>query len=113
MKEGANVGPYVLESLLAEGGMARVYVARSREDGRRVALKLPSVVSNADDDVFDQVRHEVQAMARLKHPHIVPVLDWGSTEEGQLYVAMPLVDDRSLREIAGRIDERGILGLVD
>ncbi len=111
MHEGAQIGPYVLRGLLAEGGMARVYAAQSTESGLRVALKVP--IHLDEPDVLDQVRHEVQAMARLTHPHIVPVLDWGSTADGQIYLAMPLVDDRSLREVAGGVDEQGVLALVD
>lgn len=114
MREGARVGPYVLGPLLAEGGMARVHAATSVESGQRVALKLPTIPPGAlDDDLIDQVRHEVQAMARLSHAHVVPILDWGSAPDGQLYLAMPLIEDRTLREIATELDERGLLALVD
>ncbi|MCZ7678071.1 MAG: protein kinase [Sandaracinaceae bacterium] len=114
MREGARVGPYVLGPLLAEGGMARVHAATSVESGQRVALKLPTIPAGGlDDDLIDQVRHEVQAMARLSHPHVVPILDWGSAPDGQLYLAMPLIEDRTLREIATELDERGLLALVD
>jgi tetratricopeptide (TPR) repeat protein len=114
MDEGTRVGPYVLGRLLAEGGMARVHVARHVETGAEVALKLPHVPPTGLSDVLrDMVRHEVQAMARLSHPHIVPVLDWGIAPGEPLYVAMPWIEDLSLRVVASHLDGNGLLALVD
>jgi tetratricopeptide (TPR) repeat protein len=113
VQRGDRIGPYVLDTLLAQGGMAVVYRARSVATQTDVALKIPTIGSETTDDVLEYMRHEVQAMARLSHPHIVPVLDWGTTPDGLFFLAMPLVEDRSLRDVAGRLDERGILALVD
>ena len=114
MQAGDRVGPYVLDREIAEGGMARVFEATSRESGQRVALKLPSIPpAGLSEEVAEQFRHEVQAMMRLKHPRIVPILDWGSSADGQLYLAMPLIDDRSLRELAGSLDDANLLSIFD
>ena len=109
-----RIGPYVIERMLARGGMATVHEARSVESGERVALKLPILPEGAEAaQITAQLRHEVRAMARLSHPHIVPVLDWGATLDGQLYLAMPLVEDRPLREVARGLDAPALFALVD
>ena len=73
---GANVGPYVVESVLGVGGMGRVYRATDA-DGQLVALKL--VRSElAEDSVFRRrFEREAKIAQEVKSPHVVPVLEAG------------------------------------
>ena len=104
---GRHIGSWQVESLIAEGGMGRVYRARS-SDGQEVALKL--VKSDlAHDSVFrKRFEREASIAQRLEHPHVVPVLDSGE-HDGTPYLAQRLIrggslDDRLEREGALDID---------
>ncbi len=80
----------VLE-LIGRGGMGAVYRARQVSLDRMVAIKLlgPNWHSNAD--YADRFRQEARMMARLTHPGIVAVFDFGETVDGQLYFVMEYV----------------------
>ncbi len=99
-------GRYVIEDLLGEGGMGRVYRARHAELPRRFAIKILFGELAALSDMRARFRMEAESAARLDHPNLVPVVDVGETEEGLLYLAMEYVDGRSLAAI---IDGEGPL----
>ncbi len=87
-----QIGPYRITGELGQGGMGRVYAAEQTEPVRRqVALKVArdSILSEAASMRFQAER---QALAVLDHPNIAKVFDAGSTESGQLWFAMELVD---------------------
>jgi len=89
---GRRIGPYRLLARLGEGGMGVVYRAE-RDDGtfqQQVAIKLlRGVFSSSAVRRFEAER---QILAGLHHPHIAHLLDGGTTDEGQPYVVMELVD---------------------
>ncbi len=96
---------YTLEGELS-GGMARVFVAQERALGRRIVVKvLPPELSY--ELSAERFRQEILLLARLQHPHIVPVLFAGDAA-GLLYYTMPLVEGESLRE---RLRQAGALPL--
>ena len=102
---GQSIGSWQVESLIAEGGMGRVYRARSA-DGRQAALKL--VKSDlAHDGVFRRrFDREASIARRITHPHVVPVLDSGE-HEGVPYLAQRLITGGSLGdklEREGKLD---------
>ncbi len=99
-------GRYVIEDLIGEGGMGRVYRARHAELPRRFAIKILFGELAALSDMRARFRMEAESAARLDHPNLVPVVDVGETEEGLLYLAMEHVDGRNLGAI---IDEEGPL----
>ena len=88
---------YAALGQLGAGGMGVVYLAHDRELNRRVALKIlrPESRSAAADA---RLQREAQAMARLDHPNVVAVYDVGRLDEGQVFVAMELVEGQSLRK---------------
>ena len=103
---GRSVGPWRIESLIAVGGMGRVYRARS-SDGVDAALKLvkPDL---AQDGVFrKRFEREASIARRLSHPNVVPVLDSGE-HEGLLYLAQRLILGGSLDE---KLEREGKLEL--
>ncbi|MBK6922541.1 MAG: tetratricopeptide repeat protein [Deltaproteobacteria bacterium] len=117
---GQTIGRYVVLDRLGAGGMGTVYAAYDPELDRRVALKLlhrlhaelgeARVLGRlmhrlfGDEDqaaaspgVDDRLLREAQAMARVSHPNVIAVHDVG-THEGQVFLAMELVQGVTLRQ---------------
>ena len=94
---GTRLGHYVVGEPLGKGGMGAVYRGEDLRLGRAVALKflLPSQAS--DPEQRARLLREARAASALNHPHIVSLYDIGDTA-GSLYMAMELVDGRTLRD---------------
>ncbi len=86
---GETVGRYRIGGLLGTGGMGVVYEALDPVLDRQVAIK----VLRSPDDPEGRARllREAQIMARLSHPHLLPVFELGEWE-GQIFLAMERVD---------------------
>ena len=85
---------FAIERELGGGGMSRVFLARERALDRLVVVKvLHPELAGVNVDRF---RREIQVVAQLQHPHIVPVLAAGDAQ-GILYFTMPYIDGESLR----------------
>ncbi len=86
---------YTIERELGRSGMGVVYLAHDLRYDRPVALKilLPELTARSAPERFQR---EIHFAARLQHPHILTVLDSGST--GELWYIMPFVEGESLRE---------------
>ncbi len=95
---GKQLGPYHVVAPLGEGGMAAVYKAYQPGMDRHVALKiLPPQLAN-DPQFVSRFQQEAQVIARLQHPHILPVFDYGTTDE-YTYIAMPFVESGALADL--------------
>jgi serine/threonine protein kinase/WD40 repeat protein len=99
---------YRLTMQLGRGGMATVYLARDLKHGRDVAVKVmhPIIASALGADLF---LREIEIVAQLHHPHIVPLYDSGDAD-GALYYVMPYEAGSSLRQ---RLAREGPLPLED
>ena len=95
---GRRLGHYLVVERLGGGGMGDVFVAEDTRLERRVALKLPRPEVAESRDRRERFQREAKAAAALNHPNIVHVY---SVEEydGLLFIAMELVQGRSLREL--------------
>jgi len=95
---GTRLGPYEIVSPLGAGGMGEVYRARDTRLGREVAVKV--LLSEASGDESRRLRFEQEARSAsaLNHPNIVTVYDVGSFDSS-IYLAMELVEGRTLREM--------------
>jgi serine/threonine protein kinase/tetratricopeptide (TPR) repeat protein len=105
---GRQVGPYTLIREIGRGGMATVYLANDSKHRRSVALKL----LHADASSIrsgERFRREIEVVAQLHHPHILPLYDSGEID-GLLYYVMPLVTGETLRD---RIARDGALPIDD
>jgi hypothetical protein len=88
----------ILESELGRGGMGRVFRARDERLGRAVAVKVLRPESAADPDFRARFAREARTLARLEHPGIVAVHDFGTTPEGDGYLVMQLVSGGSIAD---------------
>lgn len=96
-------GRYEITGLIATGGMGEVYRARDTVLDRVVALKV--LRPDGDPGFVSRFRAEATNAARLSHPNIVAVYDYGSSD-GRPYMAMEYVDGQNLRDVLGA---RGVL----
>ena len=99
-------GRYRVESLIARGGMATVYLGTDTRLDRTVALKIMHAELANDEDFVRRFVVEARSIARLSHPNVVTVFDQG-TDGRTLYLAMEHVPGRTLRDL---LNERGRLG---
>src|SRR3954470_3208285 len=103
LPEGASVGPYRVLSQLGEGGMGEVYRAHDPRLGRDIALKLirRALVSGSkgDEDALERLLREATLASALNHPNIVTIHETGTVDNDR-FIAMELVDGRTLRELA-------------
>ncbi|WP_346125324.1 protein kinase domain-containing protein [Micromonospora coerulea] len=101
-------GRYRLLDRLGAGGMSVIWRAHDEVLGRDVAVKLLSPELAADPQLLHRIRAEARSAARLRHPNIVEVYDYGESAGGDgppvPYVVMEVVECRSLAQLlnAGR-----------
>jgi serine/threonine protein kinase len=95
---GQVFGNYRAEELLGTGGMGRVYRARHQHLGWLAALKVMHPQLSADPAFRARFHREALTTARLKHPHIITLLDFGEQDDA-LYLVMELVNGGSLRTL--------------
>jgi serine/threonine-protein kinase len=88
----------VLEAELGRGGMGRVFRARDERLGRSVAVKVLRPESAANPDFRARFAREARTLARLEHPGIVAVHDFGTTPDGDGYLVMQLVSGGSIAD---------------
>src|SRR5260221_12737195 len=92
---GKSLDQYQLLSLLGRGGMAAVYRSHQPSMDRDVAIKVISGQLADDPTFIARFEREARVIAKLQHPHILPVYDFGR-QEGVLYLVMRLVEGGSL-----------------
>lgn len=90
---------YRLISKLGEGGMGSVFRARRMFINDFVALKFMRTEIVASEDLRQRFYHEAQVLARLKHPNVVTVYDFGESTEGLPYLVMEFLAGQSLGEL--------------
>jgi predicted Ser/Thr protein kinase len=111
---GRKLGKYKVVELLGQGGMATVYKGYDEDVERYVAIKVLPPHPGMSDQTVERFRQEVRVIARLQHPHILPIYDYGSEYHGAsdadiLYLVMAYVDGGSLEN---RVD-RGPMPVKD
>ncbi len=98
---------------LGRGGMGVVYKARQKQLNRWVALKILAPEREKDPAFAGRFEKEAQALARLDHPNIVTIHDFGQSG-GMYYLLMEYIDGVTLRQLlqAGRVSAREALAIV-
>src|SRR5678815_427002 len=90
-----TVAHYRILSKIGAGGMATVYLADDLRHERRVAIKVMKTETGSEVGVSRFLR-EIETVARLSHPHILPLHDSGTIDDQPFFV-MPYVEGESLR----------------
>ncbi len=97
--EAARLFPgYEVVALLGHGGMGAVYQARQQSLDRLVAIKVLPLEISVAPEFSDRFRREARAMAKLNHPNIISVHDFGQTSEGHFFFVMEYVDGSMLHD---------------
>ena len=92
-------GRYRLIARVAGGGMGEVYRAHDLLLDRAVALKVLQHALAGDPALVERFKQEARAAARLTHPNVVGVYDWGSEDEHTYYMVMEFVSGTDLRDV--------------
>jgi eukaryotic-like serine/threonine-protein kinase len=104
-----QIGKYKILEKIGQGAMGEVYKAHDPVLNRFVAVKTISSELGADDTLRKRFQREAQSAARLNHPNIITVYDYGE-EQGKIYMAMELLDGSDLKQAIAR---RASLSLDD
>jgi len=92
-------GGYVILDLVGIGGMGRVYRAEQTNLGRTVAVKIIHPHLVGEENAAARFITEARAASRLNHPNSVAVIDFGKTEDGQLYLVMEFLRGKDLARV--------------
>jgi serine/threonine-protein kinase len=111
---GQLIGSYRVVEKIGEGGMGAVYRAEDTAIQRSVVLKVLGTAMAGDAEMLQRFRREVEMIAGLEHPHILPVYEFGQVQ-GDPYIAMRFMRGGSLfdRMHAGRTSREKLLRLFD
>src|SRR6185503_2879149 len=97
IQPGQMLGPYRIINQIGKGGMANVYKAYQPSVDRYVAIKvLPSQLAESQE-FATRFQQEARIIAKLEHPHILPVFDYGESD-GVAYFVMRYLDAGTLRD---------------
>jgi serine/threonine protein kinase len=98
MAPPADIGKYRLLDRIGVGAMGEVYRAHDSVLDRQVALK---VITGGDEEKRQRFHREAQSAARLTHPNIVVVHDFGE-DSGRFFMAMELLEGHDLKRAISR-----------
>jgi predicted Ser/Thr protein kinase len=100
--------------MLGQGGMGVVYKARQRQLDRLVALKILPPQIGLPEAFAERFTREARSLARLSHPRIVMIYEFGRTETGLYYFIMELVDGTDLRRViqTGKLSASEALAII-
>jgi len=111
----AALPSYEFVEMLGCGGMGAVFKARQPNLDRMVAIKiLPLELGEEGLQFAERFKREAQALAKLNHPNIVSVYDFGQTDQGQFYFVMEFVEGTDLHQVirSGQAGTDHVLGWV-
>jgi serine/threonine protein kinase len=114
LANGQVLAGYRIEGLVGRGGMGVVYRATQLNLERPVALKLITPELAQDVAFRERFKRESRTAAQIEHAHVIPVHEAGEAD-GQLYIAMRLIEGIDLRELIrreGRLDARRAVVLL-
>ncbi len=108
-------GGYVIFELIGVGGMGRVYRAEQVALSRTVAIKIIHPHLIGDESTAARFIIEARAASRLNHPNSVSIIDFGKTEDGQLYLVMEFLRGKDLARVQyeeGPLSVRRIVSIL-
>ena len=110
---GHTVSHYRLHEALGSGGMGVVYRADDTRQGRAVALKFLLPHHNLNGSARARFLREANAIATLDHPNLCTVYEFGTSDDGRLFMALALYDGETLRSRLGRDGRVAVREAID
>ncbi|HWW92727.1 MAG TPA: serine/threonine-protein kinase [Vicinamibacteria bacterium] len=95
-----RIGKYRILAKIGQGAMGEVFKGQDPYLNRFVAIKTISASLAGDEEVRKRFLREAQSAAKLNHPHIITVYDFGE-EQGKIYMAMELLEGKDLKDLIG------------
>jgi putative two-component system response regulator len=112
LEHGAMLGPYRILERIGRGGMATVYKAHHAALDRYVAIKVLPEFFAEDEEYRERFQHEARSIARLKHPNILDVFDFGQ-DGGVTYLVLELIDGGTLADrMGGPMDLQEVVAIL-
>lgn len=110
-----QLGKYEIVGKIGQGAMGEVFKAHDPILGRDVAIKTMTAAIGTDEELRKRFHREAQSAARLSHPNIITIYDFGE-DQGKVYMAMELLEGTDLKDLIGRhtpmtLDQK--LGLME
>ena len=90
---------YQIVELIGRGGMSAVYKGIQLSMGKTVAIKVMARSLAEDDRLLQRFNQEALACSRLRHPNTIKVFDYGQSDDGHLFLAMELLEGRTLGQV--------------
>ncbi len=108
---------YVLDQFLGDGATGYVYRARSKHFNRKFACKIVDTrrynKKEFEEELLRRFRLEVDAMSRLRNPHVVAIYEAMQFNDGVFALVMDYVDGRTLQELLDRVGRIKLDGALD
>jgi serine/threonine-protein kinase len=95
---GQSLGPYVIEKVLGRGGMGIVYLARHKQIGQEVAIKVLRQRLSTDKVSAERLLKEARAVTLVQHAGLVRIHDYQQTADGVPYIVMERLRGQPLAE---------------
>src|SRR5512140_2056476 len=95
---GETIGPYKITAYLGQGGMATIFKAHQLTLDRDVALKVIHPALKEDQSFLMRLNREAAIVAKLNHPNIVTVYDFGECD-GTPYLVMRYIEGKTLKAL--------------
>jgi serine/threonine protein kinase len=93
---------YHIIEKLGEGGMGAVYLGEHVKIGRKSAIKVLTQSLAQDNEAIARFNREASNAARINHPNVCAIYDFGETKEGLIFLAMEYIEGESLTELVQR-----------
>jgi serine/threonine-protein kinase len=110
---GTRLGPYELVEEVGKGGMATVYRAYQPNVDRFVAVKVIHRSIAADSNSLERFQREARLVARLEHPHLLPIYDYNGSHDPP-YIVMRYLESGTLKDVLdkGRLPVEDIIYMM-
>jgi serine/threonine-protein kinase len=107
---GTEIGGYIVDGVLGQGGMGVVYAATHPLIGKRAAVKVLKPELSREPAAVERFVREARAVNQIQHPNIVDIYDFGVLPDGRSYYLMDLLAGESLRT---RLERGGALHISE
>lgn len=103
---GQQIGPYVIQKLIRQGGMANVFYGLDQGLDRPAAIKILFTDLSTNTALVERFKREARSVAKLNHPNIVQIYTTGTTADNHYYIAMEYINGGSLGDQLRQLNEQ-------